>query len=57
MIRHAKLLMASTHIDVICFLKTKTKNSNNLLKMSSSLGFISSYVVELVSFVGRFLLV
>lgn len=56
-IRHAKLLLRSSHADAACFLETKTKNANAMLKMTSKLGFLASHIVDPLGFAGGLLLV
>lgn len=57
MIRHAKLILATSRPDAVCFLEAKTMNSRNLLKMAGKMGYSCNTTVDPIDFAGGLILV
>ncbi|XP_019186423.1 PREDICTED: uncharacterized protein LOC109181124 [Ipomoea nil] len=55
--RHARDLLKMPDVGALCFLETKTKAADGLLKMADKFGFCSSFMVDPLGFAGGLLLV
>ncbi|XP_019184835.1 PREDICTED: uncharacterized protein LOC109179810 [Ipomoea nil] len=55
--RHARDLLKTPNVGALCFLETKTKGADGLLKMADKLGFFSSFMADPLNFAEGLLLV